>query len=236
MSTTFNLTNSATEVNTALQAVVGADTTPTDESVNMVTSDGVFTYVNTQLGDLAGKTLTTQGTGILNTNNDTSVPTSAAVISHLESFRTIAVAESTGEITNSSETNYVDIPLSMPNSSSFMTISDGDTINISSGTYLFWYSFEHSTTHTYGMLDFYPELTSGSILNTSFKTNQILTGSTSYQLTGSGALPYRRLQPVNGDVEVTAGFSIKFKFKDNTYSNAYLNKIRNLVFVAQKLN
>ncbi len=80
MSTTFNLTNSATEVNTALQAVVGADTTPTNGSANMVTSDGVFDYVATQVGNLSGKTVTTESTGIVNTDNDTSVPTSAAVV------------------------------------------------------------------------------------------------------------------------------------------------------------
>jgi hypothetical protein len=34
---TFNLTNTATEVNTALQAVVGADGTPDPASANMVT-------------------------------------------------------------------------------------------------------------------------------------------------------------------------------------------------------
>jgi len=79
MSTTFNLTNSATEVNTALQAVVGADTTPTNGSSNMVTSDGVFDFVGTQIGALAGKTVTTESTGIAATDNDTSLPTSAAV-------------------------------------------------------------------------------------------------------------------------------------------------------------
>ena len=84
MSTTFNLTNTATEVNTALQAVVGADTAPTDGSVNMVTSDGVFTYVGTQIGALAGKTITTESVGIAATNNDTSIPTSAAVKDYVD--------------------------------------------------------------------------------------------------------------------------------------------------------
>jgi hypothetical protein len=72
MSTTFNLTNSATEVNTALQAVVGADTTPDAASANMVTSQGVFNHVNTELGPFKGKTLTLEGTGIAATDNDTS--------------------------------------------------------------------------------------------------------------------------------------------------------------------
>ena len=80
MSTTFNLTNSATEVNTAIQAVVGADTTPDAASVNMVTSQGVYNHVETKLGDFNNKTLTTESTGIASTDNDTSIPTSAAVI------------------------------------------------------------------------------------------------------------------------------------------------------------
>lgn len=76
---TFNLTNTASQVDTAIQAVVGADTTPTNGSANMVTSDGVFDYVGTQLGDLAGKTVTVESVGIAATDNDTSIPTSAAV-------------------------------------------------------------------------------------------------------------------------------------------------------------
>ena len=83
MSTTFNLTNTASEVNTAIQAVVGADTTPTDGSANMVTSDGVFDYVATEVGNLSGKTVTTENTGIINTDNDTSLPTSAAVVDYV---------------------------------------------------------------------------------------------------------------------------------------------------------
>jgi hypothetical protein len=88
MSTTFNLTNSATEVNTALQAVVGADTTPDAASANMVTSQGVFNHVNTELGPFKGKTLTLEGTGIAATDNDTSIPTSAAVIDAISTIGT----------------------------------------------------------------------------------------------------------------------------------------------------
>ena len=81
---TFNLTNTATEVNTALQAVVGADTAPTAASVNMVTSGGVKTYVDNQVGDLGSKTVTTESTGIAATDNDTSIPTSAAVKDYVD--------------------------------------------------------------------------------------------------------------------------------------------------------
>jgi hypothetical protein len=86
MSTTFNLTNTAAEVNTAIQAVVGADTTPTNGSANMVTSDGVFDYVATEVGNLSGKTVTTESTGIINTDNDGSLPTSAAVVDYVANY------------------------------------------------------------------------------------------------------------------------------------------------------
>lgn len=92
MSTTFNLTNSATEVNTAIQAVVGADTAPDAASVNMVTSQGVFNHVNTELGPFKGKTLTLEGTGIAATDNDTSVPTCAAVKDAIDASAALKVA------------------------------------------------------------------------------------------------------------------------------------------------
>jgi hypothetical protein len=48
---TFNLTNTATQVDTAIQSVVSADTAPTAASVNMVTSGGVKTYVDNAVGN-----------------------------------------------------------------------------------------------------------------------------------------------------------------------------------------
>ena len=84
--TTFNLTNSATEVDTAIQSVVGADTLPSSGSANMVTSQGVFNHIVTELGPFKGKTLTTESTGIAATDNDTSIPTSAAVKDYVDTF------------------------------------------------------------------------------------------------------------------------------------------------------
>jgi hypothetical protein len=45
---TYTLNNSATDIDSALQKVVGATTTPTDLSPLMVTSGGVKAYVDTQ--------------------------------------------------------------------------------------------------------------------------------------------------------------------------------------------
>ena len=88
--TTFNLTNSATEVDTAIQSVVGADTLPSSGSANMVTSQGVFNHIVTELGPFKGKTLTTESTGIAATDNDTSIPTSAAVKDYVDTATTAA--------------------------------------------------------------------------------------------------------------------------------------------------
>ena len=75
----YPLANTASEINTALQAVVGADSEPTNGSADMVTSNGVFDYIETQLGPFKTKTVTTESTGIAATDNETSIPTSAAV-------------------------------------------------------------------------------------------------------------------------------------------------------------
>lgn len=75
----YPLANTASEINTALQAVVGADAEPTNGSQDMVTSNGVFDYIETQLGPFKTKTVTTESVGIAATDNDTSVPTCAAV-------------------------------------------------------------------------------------------------------------------------------------------------------------
>jgi len=85
MSTTFNLTNTASDVNTAIQAVVGADTTPTDGSLNMVTSSGVKLALN---GLATAGTLTTASftQATLEDSNDgltlsdSAIPTSKAVL------------------------------------------------------------------------------------------------------------------------------------------------------------
>ena len=135
MSTTFNLTNTATEVNTALQAVVGADTTPDAASVNMVTSQGVFNHVNTELGPFKGKTLTTESTGIANTDNDTSVPTSAAVnaaISDIVKSATYTVADFTSSF-NSQDFNLSFTESSDPNN---IGSANGTTITLGAGTYI----------------------------------------------------------------------------------------------------
>lgn len=136
---TFNLTNTASQVDTAIQAVVGADTTPTNGSANMVTSDGVFDYVGTQLGDLAGKTVTVESTGIAATDNDTSIPTSAAVNAAV----TAAVAK-IASYTLASGTIYVNgsIPVTEALDPSNIGSVSGGVVTLGAGTYLVSYSGE----------------------------------------------------------------------------------------------
>jgi len=139
MSTTFNLTNSATEVNTALQAVVGADTTPDAASVNMVTSQGVFNHVNTELGPFKGKTLTTASTGIAATDNDDSVPTSAAVKDYVDNsttavFKVAYISESDNARTDS--TYFFKNISVISDLDNIINLTNGNITFTATGTYL----------------------------------------------------------------------------------------------------
>ncbi len=142
MSTTFNLTNTAADVNTAIQAVVGADSTPDAASANMVTSQGIFNHVNTELGPFKGKTLTTEAAGIAATNDDTSVPTNAAVSGAISNA--VGVATYSPAAT-SSHINYLNNWLtgisvvSDPNNiGSISETSSGyqDLVSLQGGTYI----------------------------------------------------------------------------------------------------
>jgi hypothetical protein len=136
MSTTFNLTNTATEVNTAIQAVVGADTTPDAASANMVTSQGVFNHVNTQLGPFKGKTLTTSATGIATTDNDTSVPTSAAVNDAILNVLKVANYSLADRLTYFANTvGEIQSIIEDSNPANLGTITSGQ-LNLPSGTYI----------------------------------------------------------------------------------------------------
>jgi len=84
----YTLSNSAAVIDAAISSVAGADATPTAGSQNMVTSGGVKTYVDGAVGDFLGKTVTTEATGIENTDNDTSIPTSAAVKDYVDASST----------------------------------------------------------------------------------------------------------------------------------------------------
>ena len=79
----YPLSLTASEIDAALQRASNPDTEP-QLNDNLITSGGVKTYVDGAVGGFAGKTITTEATGIENTDNDTSIPTSAAVKAHVD--------------------------------------------------------------------------------------------------------------------------------------------------------
>lgn len=82
---TYTLTNTAKQIDDAVQAVTGADTSPQPNSANMVTSGGVYSAINNlSIANLAGSALVTESEGIANNDNDGSIPTSAAVKDYVD--------------------------------------------------------------------------------------------------------------------------------------------------------
>jgi hypothetical protein len=140
---TFNLTNTATEVNTALQAVVGADGTPDPASANMVTSQGVYNHIQTQLGPFKGKTVTTESVGIAATDNDTSVPTCAAVND------AITPKIATYEKASGSTSSSVVMPITETSDPFNFSVATAGTVTLVPGTYVVSYTGEFQETNPY---------------------------------------------------------------------------------------
>jgi len=82
----YPLSITGAEIDSALGKVHSADTTPTNGSTDMVTSGGVYTAINNlSLANLAGSALVTESEGIASNDNDTTIPTSAAVKDYVDS-------------------------------------------------------------------------------------------------------------------------------------------------------
>lgn len=84
MSTPFSLPHNAQEISDAIGQVVNADNTPLSPSTNMVTSQGVKSYVDGSVSNLttsnfALATLVTEQDAIASNNNNNTIPTCAAV-------------------------------------------------------------------------------------------------------------------------------------------------------------
>ena len=132
----YILQNTAAEIDTAIGNASNPDAAPTPNSQNMVFSGGVYSHVNTELGPFKGKTLTTAATGIAATDNDTSVPTCAAVNAALSS----AVSSATFSINdNETWTAYNTASLGgftkVTDSNSISSVSSG-VITLGAGVYL----------------------------------------------------------------------------------------------------
>ena len=82
---TYTLTNTAKQIDDAVQAVTGADSAPQPNSQQMVTSGGVYTAVNNiDLTNMASGVITTEANGIANYDTDGNIPTNAAVKDYVD--------------------------------------------------------------------------------------------------------------------------------------------------------
>jgi hypothetical protein len=134
---TFSLTNTGSEIDSAIGKVHGADTTPTSGSTDMVTSGGVYTAINNlSLANLAGSALVTESEGIANNDNDTTIPTSAAVKDYVDNQSLLSVSTltkaSTFTTSSSSFVNVTGVSASGP----YITSNGDNTFTIAAGAYL----------------------------------------------------------------------------------------------------
>lgn len=88
MTTPYTIPHTAQNISDAITQVVNADSTPQSPSQNMVTSEGVKAYVdgavtNLTTNSFAPTTLVTESDAIGSNDNDTTIPTSAAVVDYV---------------------------------------------------------------------------------------------------------------------------------------------------------
>ena len=230
----FTLTNTAGDIDSAISRVVGADTTPTAASQNMVTSSGIksalenlatsntFTvnsFAPSSIDKLEG------GLGAL----DSTLPTSAAVKNYVDAVGGLKAAsfKRTAEFIVQNE-SYQTIPIT----------AEGDPIlsvanniaTIPAGTYLMWHSFQYKgpgdiSTATYGM-DLNINVTSG------------MSGFSGLGLWESGVptSSYRTAVRLNGAIKtVTQPTSFRLQMRDDPSQNTYQQYIRNLNWTFLKL-
>ena len=230
----FTLTNTAGDIDSAISRVVGADATPTAASQNMVTSTGIksalenlatsntFTvnsFAPSSIDKLEG------GLGAL----DSTLPTSAAVKNYVDEVGGLKAAsfKRTAEFIVQNE-SYQTIPIT----------AEGDPIlsvanniaTIPAGTYLMWHSFQYKgpgdiSTATYGM-DLNINVTSG------------MSGFSGLGLWESGAptSSYRTAVRLNGAIKtVTSPTSFRLQLRDDPTQSTYQQYIRNLNWTFLKL-
>jgi hypothetical protein len=95
MTTPFSLPHQAQDIADAIDHVVNADATPLSPSTRMVTSQGVKNYVDGAVSSLTADnfalaTLVKEADTINSNDNDDTIPTCAAVKSHVDSSRVVA--------------------------------------------------------------------------------------------------------------------------------------------------
>ena len=230
----FTLTNTAGDIDSAISRVVGADATPTAASQNMVTSTGIksalenlatsntFTvnsFAPSSIDKLEG------GLGAL----DSTLPTSAAVKNYVDDVGGLKAAsfKRTAEFIVQNE-SYQTIPITAEGDP-FLSIAN-NVATIPAGTYLMWHTFQYKgpgdiSTATYGM-DLNINVTSG------------MSGFSGLGLWESGipTTSYRTAVRLNGAIKtVTQPTSFRLQLRDDPTQSTYQQYIRNLNWTFLKL-
>ena len=130
----YILNNTASNIDTALGKVLSPDTSP-QATDNLVTSGGVKLYVDDNLGPFINKTLTTESVGIAATDNDTSIPTCAAVNAAIGGIGNVA----TYGVSSGTSSDTVVLPITETSDThSLGTVTNG-VVTLGAGTYLVSY-------------------------------------------------------------------------------------------------
>jgi len=132
---TVQLNFSGAEINSLLSKV-DTPTAPASGNTNMINSGQVFTAVNNlDVNNIAATTLVTESEGIGSNDNDTTIPTSAAVKDYVDTNVTVPVASFTkasGTLTATGLiTSYTEV-----DTTGFAAESSGTITVTGAGTYL----------------------------------------------------------------------------------------------------
>ena len=132
----FPLTNTASDIDAAIQKVHNVTTTPLQGNPNTVTSGGVFAALQSlNHTNMDAGFLVTESESISNNDTDTQVPTCAAVKDFIDGTTSITTLSRASEYIVQSE-NYTNVPSVVINGSDIT--ADGDnTYTIKAGVYAF---------------------------------------------------------------------------------------------------
>jgi hypothetical protein len=222
---TFSLSQTGTEINSAIGKVHNADTTPTQGSTNMVTSGGVHTAVN-NIGANA-LPITTEAQGIANNNSDDKVPTNAAVIDYVASAtnsRTILSRSSQWSVTSESWNTIPDVNISGVNPD---VVWNGSNFVISAGVYYYYVVAEITRRFRIYAQNI------GVIHEDSWSNLGAGTPSIDKEITG--AITNNNFRSNNASYKQTTGLcyfpsatGLYLQIRDDPYGSTYVSKIRNM--------
>ena len=153
MTTPFTIPHTAQEISDAVSQVVNADSTPQSPSTNMVTSEGVKSYVDGAVtglttANIAIGTLVKESDSIGSNDNDDTIPTSAAVKDYVDSNDLSGCRYLVKTLTdyNPPDTTLWELDMTEQyDPLNICTLDGGDRIQINGGTgaYLIGFSGEY---------------------------------------------------------------------------------------------